>query len=77
MTLSREQNSQEWGFTWHFRKLKNGAYTFLFLRYFPLNLSLPHYIEFQELEEVYVDLCNTLSESILLGSEIVSTRVSI
>jgi hypothetical protein len=31
---------------------------------------------FQELEEVYSDLCSTLSESVLQGAEIISARVS-
>lgn len=31
---------------------------------------------FQELEEVYSDLCATLSESVLQGAEIIASRVS-
>lgn len=31
---------------------------------------------FQELEEIYVDLCATVTESILQGAEVVSSRVS-
>lgn len=33
-------------------------------------------ILFQELEEIYTDLCSSVSDSILQGAEVVSSRVS-
>lgn len=30
----------------------------------------------QELEEIYTDLCGTVSEAVLQGSEVVASRVS-
>lgn len=36
----------------------------------------PFVFIFQELEDVYVDLCKELSDSVMVGSEIIATGVS-